>query len=182
MSSDQKRRHREYIDSDEWKARAKYYKQQAGFRCRVCNSDSDTLDAHHRTYERLGNELDSDITVLCRPCHELFESRLKGQDLSLSSERDGWLKAVHDERSMLFKTVLTQAVGMSLTDDAVVMFFGPGHHELADHVAAMSGYLSDVYQRVNHRRVVVVGLCLNAKAVSYFTPDVTDTVALEVKR
>jgi hypothetical protein len=181
MSSDQKLTHREYISSVEWKVRAKYYKEQAGNRCRVCNSDSDILDAHHRTYERLGNELDSDITVLCRACHTLFESRLKGKDLTLPAQRDEWVKAVHDERSMLYNTVLAQAIAMSLTPEAIVLFFGPEHHRLAQHVADMSGYLSDVYQRVNRRRVVVVGLCLNEKAVSFFA-DAPDPVALEVRQ
>lgn len=60
-----------YIKSPEWRARAEAAKERAGYRCEVCNS-RDRIEAHHRTYERLGNELDSDITVLCHDCHELF--------------------------------------------------------------------------------------------------------------
>jgi hypothetical protein len=65
-----------YIHSPAWRARADAAKRRAGYRCQVCNRPSSQvqLDAHHRTYERLGRELDSDITVLCRDCHELYES------------------------------------------------------------------------------------------------------------
>jgi len=63
-----------YINSSEWRAKADAAKQRVGFRCQVCNRPSSEvqLDAHHRTYERLGNELPGDITVLCRDCHTLF--------------------------------------------------------------------------------------------------------------
>jgi hypothetical protein len=71
----------EYIRSDEWRAKANAAKERVGYRCQVCNQHrSETiLDAHHRTYERLGNEHPDDITVLCRDCHKLYErnKRLK---------------------------------------------------------------------------------------------------------
>lgn len=70
----------QYINSAEWREKANAAKKAAGYRCRVCNKHSRevTLDAHHRTYERLGHELPQDITVLCRDCHELYEVRRKG--------------------------------------------------------------------------------------------------------
>jgi len=46
-------------------------KSRAGGRCQVCNSP-DGLEAHHRTYERLGDELPGDLTCLCRKCHQIF--------------------------------------------------------------------------------------------------------------
>jgi len=61
----------EYINSPEWKARAEKAKERAGHRCQVCNSP-DSLHAHHRTYEHLGDEDPMDITVLCDKCHALF--------------------------------------------------------------------------------------------------------------
>lgn len=66
----------EYIQSPEWRERADAAKERAGHRCQVCNrgkADGVILNAHHRTYERLGSELPEDITVLCKPCHELYE-------------------------------------------------------------------------------------------------------------
>jgi len=64
-----------YIRSPEWRAKADAAKRRAGYRCQVCNRPSSqvVLNAHHRTYERLGNELPEDITVLCEDCHKLYE-------------------------------------------------------------------------------------------------------------
>ncbi|HUU90506.1 MAG TPA: hypothetical protein VM238_04770 [Phycisphaerae bacterium] len=74
--------YRKYLQTDEWKQRAEAAKACAGYRCQVCNQEG-SLDAHHRTYERLGCELPEDITVLCRSCHQLFSDKmgdgLKGQ-------------------------------------------------------------------------------------------------------
>ena len=71
--------YRWYISSDEWRIRANEAKRKAGYRCQVCNRNNNTLDAHHRTYDRLGNEAPEDITVLCRDCHALFEENKKAQ-------------------------------------------------------------------------------------------------------
>jgi hypothetical protein len=45
----------------------------ADHRCQVCYSP-DNLHVHHRTYARLGAELLSDLTVLCKVCHDLFHT------------------------------------------------------------------------------------------------------------
>lgn len=63
----------EYINSPEWRARADAAKERAKYRCQLCNSP-DRLEAHHRTYERLGNEWPEDITVLCHDCHERYST------------------------------------------------------------------------------------------------------------
>lgn len=65
----------EYIYSEEWKLKAKEAKKRAGFRCQLCNGEKE-LNAHHRTYDRLGSELPEDITVLCRDCHAKFHDKL----------------------------------------------------------------------------------------------------------
>ena len=74
-----KPKHSEYILSPEWRLRATEAKELAGWRCQVCNRHKSEviLDAHHRTYERLGDERPEDITVLCRDCHGLYESNKK---------------------------------------------------------------------------------------------------------
>lgn len=67
----------EYIQSPEWKQKADKARKRAGYRCQVCNRSIKeiVLDVHHRTYERLGNERNEDLTVLCRDCHSLFETK-----------------------------------------------------------------------------------------------------------
>lgn len=64
-----------YIQSDEWKQKADDAKERADHKCQICNSNG-TLHAHHRTYERLGNELPEDITVLCSGCHGKFHDKI----------------------------------------------------------------------------------------------------------
>lgn len=61
----------DYIQSDAWHKKAEDAKRRAGWRCQICNSNED-LEAHHRTYERLGYERPDDITVICAKCHDLF--------------------------------------------------------------------------------------------------------------
>lgn len=63
----------EYLKTPEWQERRKKALANAKHRCQVCNS-KDNLNVHHRTYERLGEELPSDLTVLCYECHGLFHS------------------------------------------------------------------------------------------------------------
>src|SRR5262245_34921947 len=40
-----------------------------GFRCRMCNGQDD-LQGHHRTYDRWGKEWVTDITTVCKRCHQ----------------------------------------------------------------------------------------------------------------
>jgi 5-methylcytosine-specific restriction endonuclease McrA len=69
----------EYIRSPAWRQRAEAAKVRAGHRCQICNRHRQevVLDAHHRTYQRLGREKPEDITVLCRGCHEIYEKHKK---------------------------------------------------------------------------------------------------------
>lgn len=60
-----------YLKSDHWRQIAAAAKSLAGHRCRVCNG-GDRLQVHHRSYERLGNELPGDVTVLCDTCHRMY--------------------------------------------------------------------------------------------------------------
>lgn len=87
----QKPAYYEYLRSDEWKEKAEKAKAEAGNRCQTCNrSRAETqLDAHHRTYEHLGNERPGDITVLCRDCHQLFEDNKKATKLTKKCKNCG---------------------------------------------------------------------------------------------
>lgn len=58
----------EYLQSEHWKDIRLMALRRASFRCQLCNAQ-DKLNVHHRTYERRGEELLSDLTVLCEPCH-----------------------------------------------------------------------------------------------------------------
>lgn len=73
----------EYMASPRWFARRDRWINEFAHRnngaqpsCEVCAAPwrdpetGHTLDVHHHTYERLGNELFSDLAALCRPHHE----------------------------------------------------------------------------------------------------------------
>lgn len=65
-----------YLKSAAWKARAAAARKRAGGKCERCGYRG-TLDAHHVTYERLGNERPEDLCVLCRGCHNLMHGLLR---------------------------------------------------------------------------------------------------------
>lgn len=63
-----------YLRTPEWQARRQVALAAALNRCQVCNG-AERLDVHHRTYERIFNELPTDLTVLCRNCHSLYHGK-----------------------------------------------------------------------------------------------------------
>jgi hypothetical protein len=64
--------YKEYLQTPHWKRRREDKLRVAGRSCQLCNRSSVVLNVHHRTYERLGEELDGDLIVLCRACHSTF--------------------------------------------------------------------------------------------------------------
>ncbi len=62
----------EYLKTYEWRKRREYALSRAGHCCNICNKADTTLDVHHRTYERRGDENYNDLIVLCRGCHKTF--------------------------------------------------------------------------------------------------------------
>lgn len=58
----------DYLQSDHWRQVRSLALERADYRCQICNSKF-RLDAHHRTYERIGAEFPEDVTVLCHDCH-----------------------------------------------------------------------------------------------------------------
>lgn len=72
-------RYLEYLRSPEWRARADAALERADHRCMVCGADRwfSRLNVHHNTYERLGNERESDLIVLCEHCHDIFHAHGK---------------------------------------------------------------------------------------------------------
>jgi hypothetical protein len=73
----------EYLLTPEWEEKRRQILERDEHRCRVCNS-TEQLNVHHRTYERRGNELMSDLTLLCRSCHEIYHKPQKKDSQTLS--------------------------------------------------------------------------------------------------
>lgn len=59
----------EYLLSDHWKHTRQAAIERAGWRCMLCDS-AYNLQVHHRNYDRLGEELPTDLLVLCAGCHK----------------------------------------------------------------------------------------------------------------
>lgn len=58
----------DYLWSQHWRTFRARALRAYGERCGTCGSMT-ALDVHHLTYVRLGREMLSDVTVLCRRCH-----------------------------------------------------------------------------------------------------------------
>lgn len=69
FSSGAKRKYDTYLQSKRWQEKRKMALARANHKCAACGATK-RLDVHHLTYERLGNERQEDLMVLCRPCHE----------------------------------------------------------------------------------------------------------------
>ena len=74
----------EYMDSDAWQKKREMVLMFWNHSCSICHS-SINLHIHHRTYDRLGGELITDLLVLCEECHDLYHS--KGRLLTVERER-----------------------------------------------------------------------------------------------
>jgi hypothetical protein len=77
----------DYLHSDHWKLRRQEFlagREQQCERCELEHIDETVSDdgaeverraprfnVHHLSYERLGEELDEDLMLLCAPCHNL---------------------------------------------------------------------------------------------------------------
>lgn len=86
--------YQQYLASDHWKSQRIAALKRADFRCQVCNRGNTTLDVHHRTYERIGQEIPADLTVLCRRCHEVHH---KLDEIIESERNEVWqLANTHD--------------------------------------------------------------------------------------
>lgn len=63
-----------YLRSPIWKLKRNYILSQRGNMCESCGRHKRKgkviLQVHHLTYDRIGRELDSDLMLLCKQCHE----------------------------------------------------------------------------------------------------------------
>jgi hypothetical protein len=64
-----------YINGPDWGERRKAKLRQVGYRCQGCD-ETERLEVHHLTYDRLGNERMEDLMVLCQLCHALEHGRV----------------------------------------------------------------------------------------------------------
>jgi len=87
MKTEAQKRYREYLKTEHWATMRRLSLQRANYACQVC-SGLTLLQVHHRTYARVGEELLSDLVVLCEDCHATHHSRKKEAPGRGISERD----------------------------------------------------------------------------------------------
>lgn len=66
--------YRKYLRTPEWRRTRAAALLRANHCCSLDVTHTEGLEVHHRTYERLGEELASDVIVLCRECHRLHHA------------------------------------------------------------------------------------------------------------
>lgn len=87
-----------YIQSKEWFELRRARLELDIFTCFVCGLSPDDccLQAHHLTYERVGNELMEDLVTLCVRCHAEIHNRPSYDWESLRAMKDEY-----DERTRM---------------------------------------------------------------------------------
>jgi len=91
-----------YITSAAWRSNPARQRElaAANFACRLCPNAAAIgarIEVHHRTYERLGHELDGDLIALCSECHLGVTSMLRARRYAASSipeATDTWVQLV----------------------------------------------------------------------------------------
>jgi 5-methylcytosine-specific restriction endonuclease McrA len=91
--------YRQRITGPEWLALRRRLLAAAGYRCQRCWDSGVTLQLHHKTYDRLGHEVDEDFEVLCIPCHKSAdEERAEEVEARRYYARlNGWATKVYGE-------------------------------------------------------------------------------------
>lgn len=66
-----------YLRTWKWIQKRDFIRWRAGGRCEQCGKRSERIQAHHRTYARLFDELPQDLIGLCGGCHLNTEEEKK---------------------------------------------------------------------------------------------------------
>ena len=65
-----------YLQSETWKKRRYAALERVEFKCELCG-ETDSLEVHHLTYNRLGNEDPGDLIVICKGHHWIEDTKRK---------------------------------------------------------------------------------------------------------
>lgn len=76
--------YRRHLRSSKWRYLKARVVNSRGQKCERCGARFG-LQLHHKTYQRLGDELPSDVELLCKPCHTRADLRRMRQNIGVSS-------------------------------------------------------------------------------------------------
>lgn len=74
--------YKEYLASDEWKAKRTKVRRRARGWCERCKVRR-RVDVHHLSYAHLGNEPLTDLVAVCRECHKFLHGQRETDPASL---------------------------------------------------------------------------------------------------
>ena len=63
-----------YLRSQAWQTLRKLILHRDNYTCQNCGITNVPLEVHHITYERFEQELPSDLTSVCRECHQAIHN------------------------------------------------------------------------------------------------------------
>lgn len=97
--------YRKTIASARWRKLRQERILATGYRCEHCKKVvfSKMLALHHKTYDRLGKELPTDIELLCPPCHEDADgvrarvTAVRSANRLWGARLDGWASKVYGD-------------------------------------------------------------------------------------
>lgn len=150
----------EYLKSPHWVETRRGALERACHRCQLCNTKS-RLHVHHRTYERLGHEDATDLTVLCRGCHEKHHdiapvlTPSKPKKAAQPKQPSAKTQARNEARERVVVAVI--AAGRPLTIPQIAELSGLPRNRVAGLVGALVGA-----QRLKRKgkRVAAIGVDL----------------------
>jgi hypothetical protein len=87
FTSEWRQKYMDVLASDRWRELRTRLIAECGGKCETCGAADRKLELHHKTYERLGEEMDSDLQVLCKGCHAAADSvrASEGQQRSIAA-------------------------------------------------------------------------------------------------
>ena len=101
-----------YTRSIEWKTLRQHILTRDKFCCVRCGG-SVCLEVHHKTYERFGHELMSDLETLCFDCHNIVHDtrrkKTKRWVTTKEQSRRSLSKRIHFQRKQSKKLAIQQA-------------------------------------------------------------------------
>lgn len=156
-------RYQNYLQSDEWKIKRQLALQQAGGRCRICNSQK-SLQVHHRSYARKGTpEEVLDLVVLCDDCHGWFHKKKKFlEELNdLKQARENYidddtqieLEECQVERLILLLALLSSGVTSTFEALGKVESFLVKSYSIPEHVSPIN--LTDIVPDIGEWKGVI---------------------------
>lgn len=88
--------YKDYLKTNHWKNIRSIIRKKYKNKCRSCKT-TENLEVHHKTYKNIGNEKLSNLTLLCRNCHQ------KAHDQS--DNNDKALKLIRKKREYAFNYI-----------------------------------------------------------------------------